>query len=284
MMQPVRYELRDYLFADHRFHLGRTVVSRTRFPVLHTHDFPEVFWIEDGTGYHAVNGAHQLLVQGTLSFIRPADRHAFAAEAGHALTIRNIAFPPNVMEQLVERHGGGLPFMWDDRPLPRSVRLGADSVVRLMNAFDDALSSPHRLLDLDWLLLNVIRESNRGRVAGDLDRRAPAWLLTALNKFASDPALLRTGRTALVELCAKSREHVNRSIQRSYGVTLSGFVNRARIDYASHVLRSADTEIAALAEDIGFESLGHFYRHFKQRFGLPPGEYRRRTDRIVNPE
>jgi quercetin dioxygenase-like cupin family protein len=54
--------------------LARANVSRLRgqvaFP-LHWHDFPEVFWVSEGTGMHQINGQEHALGPGSLMSVTP---------------------------------------------------------------------------------------------------------------------------------------------------------------------------------------------------------------------
>ena len=51
------------------------------FPI-HSHDFPEIFWILDGSGIHRLNGSEERIAAGSLAVLRPADRHGFGAAPG----------------------------------------------------------------------------------------------------------------------------------------------------------------------------------------------------------
>jgi AraC-like DNA-binding protein len=53
------------------------------------------------------------------------------------------------------------------------------------------------------------------------------------------------------------------------------YLARWRIQVAAHQLRSSDTPLARIAEEVGYESEAAFNRAFKRSFGVPPASWRR---------
>jgi AraC family transcriptional activator of tynA and feaB len=72
-----------------------------------------------------------------------------------------------------------------------------------------------------------------------------------------------------------------RSLYRLFagrGMVVSRYIRNQRLDKCAQALRDADTEekLASLAWRWGFTDHSHFSTAFRQRFGVTPGEYRRR--------
>ncbi len=55
----------------------------------HDHDFAEIFWFEEGEGWHLINGHKEKLSKGDMVFMRPLDAHTFFADN----TPRSPLFP-----------------------------------------------------------------------------------------------------------------------------------------------------------------------------------------------
>ena len=85
------------------FHLARVEFSPARPSRLHTHDFPEIFWIEKGSGLHEINGAEKKLLCGDLVFIRASDHHRLRAADPGGFTLINFAFPSRLLADLARR-------------------------------------------------------------------------------------------------------------------------------------------------------------------------------------
>lgn len=58
------------------------------------------------------------------------------------------------------------------------------------------------------------------------------------------------------------------------GRSFSERVRARRLEWAAANLRSSTLTVAAIAADAGFGDLSTFHRHFRERFGQPPGRYR----------
>lgn len=276
-----RLELQHYLTGTSCFHLGKSYLEPGDRTILHTHDFAEVFWVGEGSGRHSINGRDQILGTGSIVFVRPNDMHELRGCGDSGVNVRNVAFRSDVVEQFLSPPFENLFFNWHSGQFPRSTRLSSFILYRLDEVFHDSLRSHQSEIDLRFLLTAILRESNRSISPAFEGESAPFWLVNAMNAFSHSASLLREGRSALVRLCAKSREHVAREVRRHNGITLSQFVNRARVVYASGALRDSQNTILAVAAEVGFEDLSHFYRNFKAVIGVTPGEYQKRSQGIL---
>ena len=81
---------------------------------------------------------------------------------------------------------------------------------------------------------------------------------------------------SLAELAGLSRRHFDRLFVEEFGVGAKEFIMRLRIQCACERLRSDDHEISDIALDLGFCDQSSFTRHFRQRIGETPLQYRKR--------
>ncbi len=103
---PRRLEF-DKIAPGLSFHAA-LVLTHPRRPAatLHTHDFPEIFYVLQGTGQHWVNGQALPLSAGSLIWVRPHDCHTLCGQSGK-LHFINIAFPGGVMAGFLSGIGSG---------------------------------------------------------------------------------------------------------------------------------------------------------------------------------
>lgn len=66
----------------------------------------------------------------------------------------------------------------------------------------------------------------------------------------------------------------SRFFQRSTGNRFTEFITQIRIGHACELLMQTDQRIADIAEDVGFNSVANFNRHFQRVKGMQPREYR----------
>src|SRR6202012_4039147 len=98
-----RFLLRQFINEDDSFHIARGTIHSRYDLSLDTHDYAEIFWIENGTGYHIINGQKVPLKPGNLVMIRPDDDHTFTSSTA-GLTVMNLAFSADILDYLRERY------------------------------------------------------------------------------------------------------------------------------------------------------------------------------------
>jgi AraC-like DNA-binding protein len=107
----------------------------------------------------------------------------------------------------------------------------------------------------------------KGGLAAWQERRAKELLLSDL-----------TGDTALADIaaaCGLSASHFARAFRRSTGLPPHAWLNKARVDRATMLLRQRRQSLAEIALECGFVDQSHFTRVFVRRVGLTPGAWRR---------
>lgn len=68
---------------------------------------------------------------------------------------------------------------------------------------------------------------------------------------------------------------MNEIFKVEYGVTVSEYVRRLRLEEARKRLVNSNEDIINIAYSIGFGSLSGFYRFFKENMGMSPVKYRK---------
>lgn len=79
----------------------------------------------------------------------------------------------------------------------------------------------------------------------------------------------------LASLCGMSRATFIRQFQQSLGRSAVDLLTDVRMTTAANALRETSTPVAAIGEDVGYQSDAAFQRAFKQRMGVTPSRYRR---------
>lgn len=74
---------------------------------------------------------------------------------------------------------------------------------------------------------------------------------------------------------SRSPAHVASAVKHATGVTVVGWITRARMSESRQLLLHTDESVETIADRCGFASPSHFHRAFKRAHGMPPGEWRR---------
>ena len=242
---------------------------------MHSHNFPEIFWIEAGPCLHRINGGEQVIDTGTLVFIRPKDRHQFVALGRRRFIMVNLECHPGKMEELHARHPRPFAAWLNARGrMPLTLHLGPDRLQHLQrraltfaNEVADALHFEAFLFDLARLL-----EPPLPRLGGIA--RAPDWLQEALLE-AKKPEFLLLGVAGLVRAAKRTPEHVARVCRATLNQTPTALIEQFRMAYAERELRLSARSVTEIALACGYGTTAQFHRAFRRHFSRTPLRYRR---------
>jgi AraC family cel operon transcriptional repressor len=256
-------------------HLVRVSCERGSPLALHTHDYPEIFWLEAGPCHHHVNGERQTLEAGALVFIRPRDQHQFVAIGRQRFIMVNLECHAGKTEELKRRHPKPFAAWFDQRArLPVRFQLAPDRLQHLQHlALEFAAHEPDAL-HVEAFLLDLVRllEPSQPKLSGLA--RCPEWLQSAL-LAAQKPELFTGGVAALVRAAGRSPEHVARACREFLQRTPTELVEQARMTYAERELRLSSRSVTEIALACGYSTTAQFYRAFHRRYTRTPLRYRR---------
>ena len=282
-MDPIWHMvLTDFVSGDDTFHLARVTHSARNRLALHDHGFPEVIWVEQGHGYHLINGETVSLEPGTIIFIRPrpADTHTVRPKNWQeTLTMGVVAFFTDTLQYHRARYfPDSTNYFWSEELLPHHLQVDTYTLNWLSDSLNELMRGPRSHRRLDQFLLTLFQMLDKTRKPSSRPG-APSWLTDALAHF-DTPAFLAEGAQGFATLANRTPEHINRTVKKHYGLTLSGLINRERMAYAARQLVLTDAPISSIAYESGFENLGYFYTVFKKHFKTSPGRYRTFNKRI----
>ncbi|MNH99906.1 Bifunctional transcriptional activator/DNA repair enzyme AdaA [compost metagenome] len=74
--------------------------------------------------------------------------------------------------------------------------------------------------------------------------------------------------------------HLSRTFKQVTGFSFIEYINSIRIKEAQRLLRETDSKVTMIAEQVGYENIGHFGRVFKEITRTTPLDYRKSTKRV----
>ncbi|WP_400262993.1 helix-turn-helix domain-containing protein [Sphingobacterium sp. SG20118] len=279
-MEIKNFSFSDFIQSGECFHLARTTVYNKQDISLHNHDYAEIFWVEEGSGYHLINGQKIELVPGHLLLIRPSDTHAFLA-GKNGLTIMNFAFAVETLQFFKTRYfNDSDAYFWTLDQQPFSILLEMETIKKITKRAEHYGMSCRSNLYGDSLLLSILRFIKIHEQSYFDANHIPGWLSHAVQHY-TGPAYFKMGIQGFVDLCQRNADHVNRSVRKCYGVTLTELVNKARMNYAAVQLSLTNVPIKIIAQNCGINTLSHFYNQFNHFHHQSPSAYRKNTQLIV---
>jgi AraC-like DNA-binding protein len=79
----------------------------------------------------------------------------------------------------------------------------------------------------------------------------------------------------LARMAGLSRSKLHHNFRAVYGITPFDYLRDRRLEKAKIFLNEGKMDVTEVAYSVGYSSLSHFTKVFKQYFGMPPSNYRR---------
>lgn len=244
---------------------------------LHYHNHYEFFIITAGRTRHNLNGIQQVLEAGTLHLIRPQDVHQFLPAGQDKCTHINISATDERFARLCAALG-----VVSDRLTegvdPLRVALSRDEMAYfmgraqqlnyLMRGEGDAAVIQ---LTISEMLAQAVALVCKARMMPRDDR--PAWLRDVLEQLHA-PEWMDCGADDVYRMAGYSAPVVIRHFKQHTGETVRSYLVKLKMDWAAQLLRTTDMTALEVSAALGYASLSHFGKLFRQHTGRSPRDFR----------
>lgn len=272
-------------------------ISSIRYPgnpdseLIHYHDFYELVIVWEGTGRHLYPGGSCPLGKGNFFVIRPGSPHGYMDCRNFELV--NVLFFPEQLLFSWEKVGAapGIRQLLDTVPtpgdnstpeLPPCLKAGAFDTIRplllamkqerLEKKSDFELAMNAHFLQL---LLNLSRAVLGSKPARPVEEPRLNRLIGFLKMNYRNPRLQISGIAAENNMTIKTME---RLFRKYTGVSPATYLSGLRLEHAAEMLKSLECSVTETAFRCGFSNLAYFSRVFRQKYGLSPREYRKKSN------
>ena len=236
---------------------------------MHNHDYAELYYIDQGSGWHCLPEQRRAIKAGDMALIHPDVVHALAASDEEPLLFRNIAIPGSLYNDLAKRFGG--QWQWTYTENPPQQHFNAQDLqwfnAEVMRFGNDRLRSDR--LQVEAFILGVCARLARHQYQSSV----PAWLSDIIAAVRRGE-FVDTSVAALAEMAGVSSAYFTRSCSKHFNQSAMEIVLQARLDVAIRLLVSSHEDISQIAEQSGFKNLSNFHRRFKDYVNTTPTKYR----------
>ncbi len=246
----------------------------------HSHEFAEIILIMRGGITHLVNGENRQLDAGTLIFVRPSDTHSFKPLHNESCEMLILAYQLEMLLTLSQFFEND-SFMWryTEHVMPPTFVLNPDEsetlANRLLNVQSDPFVSPTLMKTKTKVILADLFTRYFLEDMSSLEQtNVPEWLSALCRKMQQEDNL-KIGLKRMQKLACKTPEHLCKAFRQYLNKTPTEFLNELRVNYAARRLSDSKDEIMAISLDLNFQSQSHFYKLFKQFYGVTPAQYRK---------
>jgi AraC-like DNA-binding protein len=154
-----------------------------------------------------------------------------------------------------------------------------DTMKTMLHSIFDYLkmgtSIPRNLVELKFkeLLFNIMlnpRNKSLTQLFASLNHTGRSNFDSVMHKnFHHDLELEEFAR-----LCGKSLSTFKRDFKNFYNMTPGKWLSDKRLEYAKGLLISSDLNVNEICHESGFRNSSHFNKAFKERYQLPPKQFR----------
>ena len=162
---------------------------------------------------------------------------------------------------------------------------GESKVEGLETGADDYLTKPFDVKELQARVRNLIEQRHRLQerfrrelqiqpsevTVTSMDEAFLTKVMAAVEAHIDDPAFETDD---LAHEAAISRRQLNRKLRALTGQSVREFMRTIRLKRAAQLLQEQSGTVTEIAYEVGFNSIGHFAKIFRQEFGVAPSEFR----------
>lgn len=263
-----RYSVDDLLARRSEI---RVMTPRLGPVAVHWHDFYELGYVVEGEARHVVNGVEETLRPGSAFLLSPADFHEIVPTSRGPLACFNVVIGPAVIERildaLVPPGADWSPWSTDDLSdfepdfecLEREGASAAPGRDVLTNAA------------LTCIVVELARRSGAleppkidagGGAARDDVRRAVAFV----ERHFREPLTLAD----VAAVAHLSPNYFSERFRSTTGTPFQTYLQNRRLQFGRSLLAATDLSVADVCHASGFNSLSHFGRAYRRRYGEPP--------------
>lgn len=245
---------------------------------VHWHDFYEMSFFLAGSGTHILNGASHRLQAGSIFLLTPADFHAVIPDSGAPLELFNIIFSSNLLRMDVYQ------LLFDDLKVYMTDVSGQSFAAleaefrRLWQEVNEPRVGQHLVIQhtLERILIDLARscqtgEADEARQEGQKDIHNA---LVYIHHHFREPLTLED---AARQACL-SPNYFSESFRKLSGTSFQSYLQNLRLQFAGSLLSSSNLSITDVCYASGFNTLSHFERAFKQKYGTAPRRFQNRRD------
>jgi len=256
----------------------------------HKHDFFEIAYITEGSGYHILNGQKTSIRKNDLLLLTPKSTHNYQAKPNQTLRWINCMFLPDVVDEqlfniLEPNHILKVmlfpsPMFYDSRNLSEIELVSNNDNVNfifseMLKEYEAARPGYQETLKsyLQILLIKIFRAYYMKDNKSGKDARGNE-LMSLVLEYLEENKTMEYDLQTLSKRTFYSPRYFQNLFKQQTGITLSQFIRQKRVETACELLVNTDMPILAIMEQIGMYDTKSFYRLFKAATGTTPANYR----------
>lgn len=248
---------------------------------IHTHEFIELVYIQSGKVTHEINGRQYPLKHGDILFMNFGCTHAFFSDTEYCYI--NILFSPEMLtdtenalslltlttfnEMRNDADFGKLTFFGGERTEIEEI------ISTMLLEYKEQPSHWEQVLSnyLQTLLIKMLRKTEEG-----LDKKEISDMWRELSQYIDQNLGSKLTLSSLAEKCFYNPSYFSRCFKEKFGMTMTEYITRKRLDHAKELLAATDLSIEEISERCGFSDRAACTHAFSKYLGANPKDFRKK--------
>lgn len=259
----------------------------------HTHDFVEINYVEEGSGYHYVNDRLIPIKRGDIFLIPIGTSHVFrpsSPEQDQPLIIYNCIFKPQVLDHwksffnpksdlyrtLFHSDGQGSYLHCQDKHdkfMPIIYNMHSE-YLKKYDGHETILTS---------LLIQLLTLFQRYETKPE-NEPAPTNKLEDAVHYIKRNYFKNITVKQVADYSYMSASHFQRLFKKTTGLTFTQYLQNVRIQKCCNLLKTTNKSVHQIANQVGYQDMKFFHSLFRKKTGVTPQQYRRSMQGNSNSE
>ncbi len=279
-MEALVYKASSYEALNTIGYYYQYVFNRKLTLTPHSHNFYEILYMLNGSCLQRINDTDLTFSKGEIIFLRPGDIHCFKGQSDDCVMI-SLSVTKSEILKFSNIYTGlsklmGISSRYEKIAIDKREKGLIDSLVVSTNTVSDQEKRNELIkILLSFIIqLLILKRQIISPVTGN-EKKQHALDLLMLQM--SDPENIKEGVDAMIRLTNYSRPHLYRIFKEHYNTTPKQYAKNIQMDYAYQLVSSSKLTFEQIAEKIGYSSLSHFQKAFKEAFGKTASKVRKET-------
>lgn len=260
--EPNRLNLSDYTALDPDFTVKHSVVDQNTS--VHWHDYCEIEFVVGGRAKHVLNGIESEIGAGAFYFLTPADFHEFTVL--EPVELFNISFndsliPAEYLHIAVASQNSAFTVLKGaKKEYMRHLMARLEEEYRSFGKYKESCIKGLLSCIFTEIAYSCIHEDTaKTDITADPIRKVLLYLHC---NFRENPSLSKAAKTANL-----SENYFCDLFHKVMGQKYNRYLNDLKLKYAYNLVVSSDASVTDICFASGFESLSHFQKEFRTRYG-----------------
>lgn len=255
----------------------------------HVHDFAEFVYIISGNCKHYVNGVSYEAKKGDMIYIGVGETHAFSSDS-EVCSYDFYIKPEFIFTKLLSDRPDDImalslfrEFSEEISHFSPCISFRGTDMIELDNLFSYAkkeyssyeAGTESVLKGYFLVILTKFLREIRKKQMKYLDRQLQN-VMSEIVQYIENNYFKSLSLEELAQKTFYSPAYFSRMFKELYGKTLTEYVAEKRISEAVKLLENPQLTIDETCRKIGYNDKKHFYKTFKNKIGMTPGQYRRK--------